>query len=138
MINFTNISLIVKCPLCGKSLMNQEVRIDDAPGIKLMVNQTGNNGIIHLSSVYGSYHIDAKIPLTEGEVALFSCPHCQGLLNTDELCTACNAPMVAVLLDMGGKINFCSRKGCKKHSVEFEDLSQAMKKLYESYDQYSG
>jgi len=38
---------------------------------------------------------------------------------------------------MGGKVKFCSRKGCTKHSAEFEDLSLALKKMYEEFDSYS-
>jgi hypothetical protein len=41
--------------------------------------------------------------------------------------------MVPFYLDMGGKVSICSRSGCKNHHVEFEDLSQALRKLYQEY-----
>jgi Zn finger protein HypA/HybF involved in hydrogenase expression len=34
---------------------------------------------------------------------------------------------------MGGKVAICSRNGCKNHFVEFEDLSVALKKMYQEY-----
>jgi hypothetical protein len=34
---------------------------------------------------------------------------------------------------MGGKLGVCSRRGCKNHLVEFEDLSNALRKLYQEY-----
>jgi methionyl-tRNA synthetase len=41
--------------------------------------------------------------------------------------------MVPFYLDMGGKVSICSRNGCKNHAVSFDDLSDAMKKLYQEY-----
>jgi hypothetical protein len=41
--------------------------------------------------------------------------------------------MVPFYLDMGGKVSICSRSGCKNHHVEFEDLSMALRKLYQEY-----
>ncbi len=138
MSNFNAISLNVKCPLCGKSLMDHEVKVDDASSIKLVITQNNKRGNIYLSSVYGSYNLSCDIELAENEIAVFACPHCREEITTKDLCEACQAPMSLVVLDMGGKIHFCSRRGCTKHSVEFEDLALAMKKLYQDYDQYSG
>lgn len=41
--------------------------------------------------------------------------------------------MVAIHLKMGGRITFCSRSGCKRHSAEFEDLNSALKRFYNQY-----
>ncbi|MFC2101219.1 hypothetical protein ACFLRZ_05255 [Bacteroidota bacterium] len=41
--------------------------------------------------------------------------------------------MVPFYLDMGGKVSICSRSGCKNHFVEFDDLSVALRKLYQQY-----
>jgi len=45
--------------------------------------------------------------------------------------------MVPFFLDMGGRVSICSRSGCTNHHVEFDDLSVAMKKLYQEYG-YAG
>ena len=136
--NFTSISLVVKCPTCGKSLMDHNHKIDDADSIKLLITFGKQRGTIHLSSVYGSYLLDCDINLVNDEIGVFACPYCRAEITSKDLCKTCEAPMAEMVLDMGGEINFCTRKGCKKHSVEFEDLGMAMKKLYEDYDQYSG
>ncbi|OYT14156.1 MAG: hypothetical protein B6I19_01370 [Bacteroidetes bacterium 4572_114] len=41
--------------------------------------------------------------------------------------------MINFNLDMGGRVSICSRNGCQNHAVEFEDLSLALKKLYQEY-----
>ncbi len=131
------ISLNVKCPKCGKSLMDTEKKVDDRPGIKLAIKTAKHSGNIWLSSLYGSYIYDCDITLMTDEIAQFSCPFCKEEITSHEFCETCNAPIASIILDMGGKINFCTRKGCKKHSAEFEDLSLALKKLYEDFDSYS-
>jgi hypothetical protein len=131
------ISLKVKCPKCGKSLIDPGKKIDDIPGIKLLIKTEKKSGNIWLSALYGSYNLECDIPIEKDEIAVFSCPFCHEEVTSIETCETCNAPMATILLDMGGKINFCTRKGCKKHSAEFEDLSLALKKLYEDYDSYS-
>jgi hypothetical protein len=37
--------------------------------------------------------------------------------------------MVSIELDIGGKVNICSRSGCKGHYLELEDINNAIKKL---------
>ncbi|MDD3144449.1 MAG: hypothetical protein PHG32_09730, partial [Candidatus Cloacimonetes bacterium] len=43
-------------------------------------------------------------------------------------------PLVDFHLIEGGKVSICSRAGCKKHSIEFEDLATAMYHFYNEYD----
>ncbi len=131
--NFNFISLEVKCPECNKSLMDNEHKVDNEPSIHLNIEIPGKTGFIRLSSIYGSYNYDSEIVIEPGIVAIFSCPHCKSKITAQELCTACRAPMSTVLLDIGGKINFCSRKGCKNHNIGFEDLSHALTKLYQDF-----
>lgn len=130
---FNFVSLSVKCPLCGNSFMDSDNLVDNAPSIGINIEIEGKKGTIHLSSIYGSYNYTCDIETPENEVANFSCPHCAGLLNNDIECDVCKAKMVPVYLDMGGKVAICSRKGCKNHFVEFEDLSNALRKLYQEY-----
>jgi len=131
MYNF--ISLNVKCPLCGESLMDCENLVDNQPSIKLKIKIHDNIGIIRLSSIYGSYNYICDFEIEKDSVAKFFCTHCNKILNTDEKCSVCNASMVPFILDIGGKVAICSRAGCKNHLVEFEDLSQALTKLYQEY-----
>jgi len=131
-INF--ISLQVKCPYCNKSLMDTQHSIDNEPSIKLFVESAGKNGTLRLSSIYGSFNYLSDIDFVENDLQKFQCPHCrEELLSTDK-CSTCDAPMVTLTLDIGGKVSFCSRKGCQGHNIGFEDLSIALKKMYLDFE----
>ncbi len=127
------ISLKLKCPVCGKSLMDDKHRVDNEPSILLNIEIKGKKGEIRLSSIYGSYNYMTDIEMPKDEVAIFSCTHCNAQITSDSECLSCGAKMVPFYLDMGGKVAICSRSGCKNHFVEFEDLSVALKKMYQEY-----
>ncbi len=130
-------SLKLKCPECGESLMDHEHQIDNEPGIKLRVTCNEKAGTIWLSSIYGSYNYAADIELLQDCIVSLNCPHCDEHLISTSQCLACGAPMIPLFLDIGGRVSICSRVGCKNHFVEFDDLSLAMKRLYQDYG-YAG
>ncbi|MCB0805210.1 MAG: hypothetical protein KDC05_05380 [Bacteroidales bacterium] len=127
------VALSLKCRFCGESLMDKQVLVDNEPSIKLDVKQAENKGTIHLSAIYGSYNYTCDFEIPKGEVAKFSCPHCHKVVNSEAECLSCGGEMVPFYLDMGGKVSICARSGCKNHHVEFEDLSLALRKLYQEY-----
>ncbi|MFH0865456.1 MAG: hypothetical protein V1904_04645 [Bacteroidota bacterium] len=131
--NFNFISLHVKCPVCNKSLMDNEHKVDNEPSIQLNIEIPGKSGFIRLSSIYESCNYYSEITIEPGVVTVFLCPHCKSIITSQELCTACRAPMSSVLLEIGGKINFCSRNGCKNHNISFVDLSGALAKLHQEF-----
>ena len=120
------IHIPVKCPNCQVSLLTEKVKIDDLPAIGLEAKLGKNIGMIYLSQVYGSYR--KKFENVEdqvGSVTVFSCPHCHEPLPVVQICE-CKAPMVGMQLKVGGMIKICSRNGCQRHSLEFEDVNDAM------------
>lgn len=131
MYNF--ISLNVKCPLCGESLMSEEHLVDNSPSISLDIKIGDKKGYIRMSSIYGSYNYVSDLEIKQNTLTEFYCPHCHGLMNTEIPCEVCKAPMVPFYLDIGGKVAVCSKAGCKNHFVEFEDLSNALTKFYEDF-----
>jgi len=131
MYNF--VSLNVKCPICGESFMDDEHLVDNEPSIKLNIKIANKDGVINLSSIYGSYNYVSSVPTPDNDIAEFTCPHCHQELHSHDECKVCKAPMVPFYLDMGGKVSICSRAGCKNHAVEFEDLSNALTKFYQEY-----
>lgn len=136
MYNF--ISLRVKCPVCGKSLMDKDKLVDNKPGIKLNIEFGESKGEIWLSSVYESYNHYTAMDVQNEEVVKFTCPECNSSLDYIEDCESCKAPLIKFNLDMGGKITICSRKGCKNHFVGFVDLSVALKKFYNDHGYSAG
>ncbi len=127
------VALSLKCPVCGESLMDKDHLVDNEPSIRLNVEKDGRKGTINLSSIYGSYNYTSTLEIPVGEVARFFCVHCDTQLASESECLTCGAPMIPFYLDMGGKVSICSRSGCKNHHVEFEDLSLALRKLYQEY-----
>ncbi len=127
------LSIKVKCPTCGESLMDHEKQVDNQSSIKLIVKKSGQEGILRLSSIYGSHNYSSDMEFELDEIVDLICPNCKTKFQSENICKSCSGPMVYFTLDMGGKVSICERVGCKNHSVEFEDLSLAMAKLYQEY-----
>ena len=128
-----SVKIQVKCPACDESLMNSSVRIDDLPSIGLEAKVGEKKGHIYLSQVYGSYKKALEnVDDIERSVAELFCPHCHRGLPQEATCT-CTAPIVSLTLQIGGMVKFCSRNGCQKHSLEFEDVDTAYR-LFKSQD----
>ena len=127
------IQVNVKCPVCGKSLMDDSHKIDNCPSIAVNLVFGKKKGAMYLSSLYGSYNIDIKVPCPVGKVSKFYCPHCKEELKASRTCEVCDAPMVGFSFKEGGAIQICSRMGCKKHLVEFEDPELELRMFYENY-----
>lgn len=129
------VSLNAKCPHCGISFMDHGLTIKDKPSIKLNIESNSDRGTIRLCSIYGCYDHLCDIELKEGEIARFFCPHCNKELKSNDACDLpnCNAPMIPLTLQLGGKVFICSRKGCSNHFVAFEDLATEVRKFYDEY-----
>ena len=130
------IKVQVKCPYCKKSLMDNGQLVDELPSIKLVVQYGNKRGNMYLSSLYGSYNINCDIDLPKDQIVILFCPHCNSVLITKFLCEECNAPMIAFDFIEGSKILICSRLGCKKHFIEFEDLEKQISAFYSAYPVY--
>jgi hypothetical protein len=119
------INVAVKCPSCGKSLINSDIRIDDFPSIDITAKVGDKSGRIYLSQIYGSYNKKFEgIEDIPGIVVDCSCPKCLKHFPIRKICE-CNAPVVTLQLEVGGMVNFCTRNGCPHHSVEFNNLNDA-------------
>jgi hypothetical protein len=113
--------------------MDKENLVDNEPSVKLKIKSDDSEGFIRFSSVYGSYNYICDYQPVKDSISRFFCPNCNSMIKSDVTCEHCKAPMVPLFLDIGGKVAFCSRAGCKNHFVEFEDLSNALRKFYQDY-----
>ena len=127
------VSLNAKCPHCGKSLMDSDYPLFDKASIKLNIETDKARGTIRLCSIYGCYEHECDFDLHDKEIAKFFCPHCNKELNSKDTCNACEAHMIPLTLQLGGKVFICSRRGCENHFVAFEDLATEVKKFYHEY-----
>ena len=119
------IQISVKCPNCHESMINEDVLIDELPAIDLEAKIGEKVGKIYLSQIYGSYTKKfEKVEDVVGSIAILSCPVCHQPLPVIQNCE-CRAPLVGMQLEVGGTIKICSRNGCKRHSLEFEDVNDA-------------
>ena len=81
---------------------------------------------------FGSYTKKfEKVEDVVGSIAILSCPVCHQPLPVLQNCE-CRAPLVGMQLEVGGTIKICSRNGCKRHSLEFEDVNDAFMLLMKS------
>ena len=86
-----------------------------------------------MSARYGSYNVDSDIDVPEGEIVRFLCPHCNSEIISSRTCYECGAPLVTFESTLGGYLRVCSRWGCKKHLIEFENLETELRAFYEKY-----
>lgn len=119
------IKVEVNCPSCRKSLMNPAIKVDDLPSIQISAKISGKSGLVYLSQIYGSYQkkFVGVEDISDTVVDCF-CPHCHTPFPIHKVCS-CNAPVATVNLVIGGRIHFCTRNGCKHHSMEFENIDDA-------------
>ena len=127
------LSVAVKCPHCGKSLMNSAKKLEAAPSIEVNLTYAGKHAPLYLSSLYGSYKVETALDMPVGKVAGFRCPHCKADLKSTRKCDACGSQMIAFDLKAGGQVQICSRRGCKKHVLEFQDPDSELQAFYKSY-----
>lgn len=130
------IQLNVKCPHCKHSLLDETHTIDGYPATHILFEFKGRKGELYLSSLYGSYASEIPDLISEGDVLSLFCPWCNASLMSTRLCDKCNAQMALMNLAEGGIIQICSRKGCKKHLLEFEDLDGELKAFYNVYSTF--
>jgi len=114
--------------------MDEEMLIEDASSIKLIINTSGGSGLIWLSSLYGSYDYISDVRLPGDGHTTFLCPHCLQDLATEKKCHLCNANIVTLRVTDGSSVSFCSRNGCKKHFVEYDDYCSALKKIEHDHE----
>ncbi|MBT3209292.1 MAG: hypothetical protein HN704_02435 [Bacteroidetes bacterium] len=127
------ISLRVKCPVCHESLLDEKYLINDVPSVKLNIETDGKRGNIRLCSTYSCFNHESSIEIGENAVVDFFCPECNQKLISNTTCSECDAPLIPFVIESGGKVLICSRKGCDKHFVAFENISDAMRKMHDEY-----
>jgi len=126
-------ALNLKCPHCSVSVMDPYKLINEKQSIRLFIEVAGNKGTIRMSSIYGSYDYETTMDIPEGEIVEFACPSCQKSIYSEKVCDLCNAPLVTLKIEDGGKVRFCSRKGCKNHNISYQDLQSTLNQFYKRH-----
>ncbi len=127
------VSLNVQCPHCLSSLMDTVNELNGYPSIKLNILTPEDKGIIHICSVYECFDHKANIDIRDNTIVDFYCPECNKELLVKEECKICDGPMVSFIMQVGGRVNICSRKGCSNHYVAFSDLTTELTRFYNEF-----
>lgn len=110
--------LDVSCAHCNHSLLDPRHRIDGHPPIRVTISFGNNHGRLALSSVYGSYNVEAEFEIPPDTIVQMFCPHCHAELTGGARCGECGAPMVPMIVRGGGVVQICSRRGCHGHMLD--------------------
>ena len=108
----------VSCPHCNHSLKDETFTIDGQPSIRVTISSDGQQDWLRLSCLYGSYNFACDLDVPTDSVVSFICPHCGVEFPSTLDCSVCAAPMVPMLVDGGGIVQICSRRGCKNHMLD--------------------
>lgn len=122
------------CPHC-KALLTKDSKVK----LDAHVQESNQNGEIHLSAVFGDYSMEGDLEIKEGHLVDFRCPECDASLMLAVTCKLCQAPMTSLNLRDQGYIEFCSRRGCRGHALggigDIDQMMQLMNKMFETpYD----
>jgi hypothetical protein len=113
--------------------MDSKVTLDNEPSIKVDIKVDGEKSWLRLSSVWGSYTIEAEKRIKKGDIAEFYCPHCSKSLNVTSKCETCGAPKIELNLNSGGKVSICSRRGCRRHAIEIDNVKDFLRIANDQY-----
>jgi NADH-quinone oxidoreductase subunit E len=104
--------VVVSCPNCNHSLMDDSFSIEGRPSIRVTVAFDHHHGWLRLSSIYGRYNVYSEHEIPRGVIVDIFCPHCHAELRSSWQCPTCEAPMVTMIVRGGGVVRLCSRRGC--------------------------
>ena len=111
-------ALDVNCPHCNHSLKDETFLLDGHPSIRVIISSDHAQGWLRLSCLYGSYNCACEFEVPAGSAVGFRCPHCGVEFASTSDCPMCGAPMVPMLVNGGGIVHICSRRGCKHHLLD--------------------
>lgn len=123
----------VKCPHCRADLMDSVKLISNKQSIKVKIKTKDKEGFLWLCSFYGCYEHESDFYIPPREIVRFYCTHCDAELDTDVKCESCQAPMVTFNMKSGGKVSLCSRNGCDKHYVAFQNIDDAIQQFHDLF-----
>ncbi len=105
----------IKKAVCSKrhDLMDNEIKIDGMPSIKVKAISNGNEGFINLDPVYGKCRHQYGIELDVKRDIEIMCPQCsQSLIAEGKKCPKCGAPIYNFEVPSQGIFEGCTRKYC--------------------------
>lgn len=112
----------IKKATCPKrhDLMDNEIKIDGMPSIKLKVYSSGRTGFINLDPVYGRHHHLINWNLNPNDLRVV-CPECETSLLNSHKCPECAALAYSIEVPSQGNIEGCLSNDCSWQKWDFVD-----------------
>lgn len=117
-------TLQIRNAVCSKrhSLMDDEVKIDGKPSIKLKVVQNGKEGFVNLDPIYGKNRDKYKVEFNASEPVQISCPKCNiSVIDKDSKCPKCNGTIFSFEVPPRGIFEGCINPNCDWQRWSFVD-----------------
>ncbi len=114
----------IKHAVCPKrhDLMDNELKIDGMPSIKLKAYSNGKESFIHLDPVYGKHRNQFNSFNLKDDVQ-FLCPECSySLMVPNKKCPVCNSPVFTFEIPSQGMYESCINKDCEWEKWEAMDM----------------
>ncbi|NWG27294.1 MAG: HAMP domain-containing protein [Ignavibacteriaceae bacterium] len=108
-------TLQIKNAVCSKrhSLMDEEIKIDGKPSIKLKLVQNGKEGFLNLGPVYGKNRDKYSIEIKSSEQVQISCPKCNiSVIDKETTCPKCKGTVYTFEVPPQGMFQGCINPKC--------------------------
>ena len=105
----------IKTAVCPRkhALMDDEIRINGLPTIKVKAVSKGNIGTINLDPVYGKHRHQYGIEIRRGKELQVSCPLCNvSLIDENIKCPECGSPVYRFEVPPHGMFEGCPNPEC--------------------------
>jgi signal transduction histidine kinase len=117
-------TLQIKNAVCGKrhSLMDEEIKIDGKPSIKLKLSKNGTEGFVNLDPTYGKNGDKFSIEVDSKEQIQISCPKCNiSVVNKEKSCPVCKSTVYSFEVPPQGMFEGCINPKCEWQEWEYVD-----------------
>ena len=121
----------VKTAVCPKkhALMDDQLKVNGLPTIRVKAVSRGNDGFINLDPVYGKHRHQYGIGIKRGKDLQFSCPQCSvSLIEENIKCPKCEASVYHFEVPPHGMMEGCTNPEC--HWQRWQAMDEAGQKDY--------
>ena len=117
-------TLQIKNAVCSKrhSLMDDEIKIDGKPSIKLKLVQNGKEGFVNLDPTYGKNRDKYGMEIKISEHVQISCPKCNiSVIDKESTCPKCKSTVYSFEVPPQGMFEGCINPQCDWQRWTFVD-----------------
>lgn len=117
-------TLQIKNAVCSKrhSLMDDELKIDGKPSVKLKLTKNGKEGFVNLDPTYGKNRDKYSFEINPAEQVQISCPRCNiSVINKEKTCPECKSAVYSFEVPPQGMFEGCINPKCDWQEWKYVD-----------------